>query len=667
MATYQYQDLINYNNTIYNKQTQAGYAKPEDLATDLGLSVLPANWQDNPNIQKVTALPWGTNAASTTAAPVAGTSTTAPIQEGTTRTNPTTGVQEFSNVEGGWSPVTSPGNTQASGTPTYIRQAGTTDVYNIGGSTPKYVSFEEANAGNIWGQVQEVQNASQYGVQATNLNSLVGPGTTSIGDTGLITAESPALPSGGDINNYLTNASADLQAARTTLESSYDKQIKALQDQQDSLQRQMDAYKTEEETTLSKIGALSTPWQKAYEDSERQRLLIEKNYFDNQSSIKELEDLMNKAVSDIQYEQAITGLSSIRNPRIAKTKEDYAARVGVIEAVMAARNNQIAVATNLVDRGINAIANDKKAQIDYYNGLIKFYDGLRTEKGDRLITLEAQELNYVNAKIGLLENDLTKLQASSDYIKNLMIDPATAGAMEKAGVKLTDSIETINSKLAKYSYTKEVQDRANTMAENGYSQLLASEVAGKSPGTVITTVDSNGNKAYWYKAGDYKQQVVGSAETGYSLVTFDNAGNIINKVSVGGGTSTSGSTIISTGDKMYDLATVQGVKDLAAASGWTYADIRLQMDRLFPNDISDTTKVNLLNQAGLFAPKDDATSLTREHVASLYGITDNSEKTGFLGLWGKTNAEKLDEIMTSIKSYQDAGYADEKILTMLQK
>src|SRR3546814_19621707 len=43
-------------------------------------------------------------------------------------------------------------------------------------------------------------------------------------------------------------------------------------------------------------------------------------------------------------------ISSILSPIIAILKENLAARAGVIEAVMSARNNQIAVATNLIDR-----------------------------------------------------------------------------------------------------------------------------------------------------------------------------------------------------------------------------------------------------------------------------------------------------------------------------
>ncbi len=60
------------------------------------------------------------------------------------------------------------------------------------------------------------------------------------------------------------------------------------------------------------------------------------------------------------------------------------------------------------------------------------------------------------------------------------------------------------------------------------------------------------------------------------------------------------------------------------------------------------------------------TKLTRENVSSLFGIPDDSSKTGFLG-FGKTNSEKLTDILSSIKKYQDVGYSDEDILKMMKE
>ena len=45
--------------------------------------------------------------------------------------------------------------------PQYQRQTGTRDVYDVSGATPRYISFEEAQRGNIWGEVKDVPQVGQ--------------------------------------------------------------------------------------------------------------------------------------------------------------------------------------------------------------------------------------------------------------------------------------------------------------------------------------------------------------------------------------------------------------------------------------------------------------------------------------------------------------------------
>jgi len=537
MATYQYQDLINYNNTIYNKQTQQAYSTPEALAKDLGMAAMPENWQNNPAITPVTTLPW----------------------QGTTTT------------------------------PSYVRQTGTQDVYNVSGTQPQYVTFDQANQQNLWGQVRDLPSLSSYGIN----------------DVGPITDQSPTVQAGGNTTTYLTNASADLQSARMTLEKSYNTQIQSLASQQKALQTKIDAYQAKEETALGELQTLSTPWQEDYETNERQRLMVEQNYFDNQNSVKELETLMNKAVADIQYTEQVTGLSSIRNPRISQIKTDYAARVGVVEAVMAARNNQISVATNLIDRGIKAIANDKQAEIDYYGTVMDFYDGLRTEAGDRLIDLSDEEKTYVKAKIGMLENDLATLQETQNYIKELMVDPATARAMEQAGVKLTDSIETINGKLSAYAYTKEVQDTANTLTADGYRQLLPQEVAAYSADKIQVSTDSRGNKTYWYNPTRNTEKTTGTGSD--NVYTFEDP--------------TTGKTV------EVDLGTVEGVQSYVKSNpGITYEEMKVMLDDKLTG-VTASSIEGLLAAAGLKPSVEDTdiTAAKRKIIGAIQVSRDAGE------------------------------------------
>lgn len=335
----------------------------------------------------------------------------------------------------------------------------------------------------------------------------------SINDTIPTTTKTPDISYNANID-YVSGLQAQVEAQRKSLETAYQNQINSINQQKAEAQAKMDEYKIKEESTLGSMESLSQPYQQALESSERERLKVEENYFANQSSVKELEDLLNQSITDIQSAESVTGLSAIRTPRINKIKEDYEARAGVINAVMAARNNQISVATNLIDRSINAIANDRKSQLDYYSNVLNFYDSLRTEEGNKLITLTNDEKNYVNAQINLIQNDLAQAESTANYVKQLMLDPASAQAMEGAGITLNDSIPQINAKLSAYSYQKEVQDVSNTMATNGYKAILPQQVSSYSSSEVVTLTDSQGNKKYFWKPTSASTtQVASGAET----------------------------------------------------------------------------------------------------------------------------------------------------------
>lgn len=80
-----------------------------------------------------------------------------------------------------------------------------------------------------------------------------------------------------------------------------------------------------------------------------------------------------------------------------------------------------------------------------------------------------------------------------------------------------------------------------------------------------------------------------------------------------------------------------------------------------------TQKAAIQKVYGVDASKE--TKLTRASMSALFGIADNSSKSGILGFFGggKTNSQKLDDLMSTIKKYQDVGYKDDEILKLMQE
>ncbi len=314
----------------------------------------------------------------------------------------------------------------------------------------------------------------------------------------------PATTADNLMASYTQSALETLEKNRIAVENAYQQQLDTIKQQQDAAQKKYDDLLTKQEDILTTdVKPLTEPFRADIEASERQRLQVEENYQANQTLTNELDTLLTQIQSDLLAEKNVTGLSSIRTPRIAAATEQATARVGVIEAVMAARNNQITVAENLIDRTVTAMTADRQDQLNYYNSLLSFYSEEKDFAGNQLIQLTSDEKEMINNQIGLLENDLAITQSNAENIKKAMTDPDTALAYAKANVTLNDTPEQINIKLAKQGYIDEINDDSKEMAKDGFTYLIsgANIPDGATPMTKTYTDPTTGKtiEKTWYK------------------------------------------------------------------------------------------------------------------------------------------------------------------------
>lgn len=259
-------------------------------------------------------------------------------------------------------------------------------------------------------------------------------------------------------SSYVSGLSASVEAARKALDTN-------LATRQQNNDVQMAQVKQKEQQTVDKIGELSTPFRADLETQQRESLYVNKNFEDNQKLVDELDQLLTEGNNLIKEQQGVTGIAAIRNPRIQQTMNDVAARAGVIQAVMAARNSQISVAENLIDRSVNAITQDRNDQINYYNTILQLnnQDKLTLTEENKLIALQ---------QVALLQGDLEQAQETSLIVKKLMLDPASAQLMADSGVTLNDSVEVITQKMAQGTYLQEVRGITNSYAADGGTPIL---------------------------------------------------------------------------------------------------------------------------------------------------------------------------------------------------
>lgn len=282
-------------------------------------------------------------------------------------------------------------------------------------------------------------------------------------------------------SQYVSGLNSAVESARRALDGNLSSRLQAND-------AQLATVKQKEQDTLDKIGELSTPFRENLENTERDRLKINENFDENQKLVDELDQLLTEGNNLIKQQQSVTGIAAIRNPRIQKTMNDVAARAGVIQAVMAARNNQISVAENMIDRSISAIAQDRNDQLSYYQTI------LQLNNQDKISLTDDNKL-IAQQQIALLQGDLEQAQTTANYVKQMMLDPAKAQLMADSGVTLNDSVEVINQKLAQGSYLQEVRDVTNEYSAEGAKAI--SDPSGVPAKQLRSFTDSRGVTHYF--------------------------------------------------------------------------------------------------------------------------------------------------------------------------
>ncbi len=279
------------------------------------------------------------------------------------------------------------------------------------------------------------------------LNPVVAPNANTIG----ITAPTFPATTAPSINgSYFSNLATSKDVTQNQLQEVNTKIIADLQAKIDENNKKIeDLNKLQQEGVISNIQQLSQPFRQQIEESQRQILHINENFEANQKLTNELETLLTEGNDLIRQQKEVTGLASIRNPRIAKTIDDISARVGVIQAIMAARTGQINQAENLIDRSINAINADRVDQINYYKTLYDFYQNQKDETGKKIISFSSEQKDYIKSQIDSIQNSIDTTKSNADAIKKAMVDPDTAMLYAKSGVTLNDTPEQINKKIAK--------------------------------------------------------------------------------------------------------------------------------------------------------------------------------------------------------------------------
>jgi len=444
-----------------------------------------------------------------------------------------------------------------------------------------------------------------------------------------------------------TGLQQQLDQQRKELEESYQRELERTQKQLEEARGKEEEWRSKQEDVLEKAEPLTTPFRADIEKSERERLKVEENYFQNQALVNELDSLLTESTELTRklQSQKVPGLAGIQqSERMVKAKEGVQARVAVINAVMAARNNQIGTALTFIDRTVNTITQDRQDRLDYLNGLFNWYETQRTEEGAKIFNLTKDEKETINSQISLLENDLARTQETSDRVKELMLENPQLAA--DSGISLDDTVEEITTKLATAEYSREVIDLRNKQEEDGYSQISEGEASSKPAGEVRTITDSKGKARYYWKPEEVEYLSVSEAEKlGVPYGTTKTQARAMG-ITTGGDGGDGGAVFVTDTGEQFDLSTTEGIRGLADI-GYSYEDIYSLLD--INTKLTTGAIKGLLEGAGLRSSGDKENALsdlgaTIDDYKDLWKEKGDSNEYGTREQFRNTIAGKFSEL-----------------------
>lgn len=352
------------------------------------------------------------------------------------------------------------------------------------------------------GKQMTVEDPNQFFSEDYSLKTPDTSGTTPVPTTAPAgvapTFTPPALTSQSEAAGFVESAAKNAETQKAQVEKFRNEQLKSIDTQKKEAEAKQKEYAAQEKGALDSSKPLTSAFRETTEKSERERLKVEENYFANQKTVGELDTLMNEAVTKVEEMKGVTGLDAIRNPKIQKAVTDYNARIGVLQAVMAARNDQITVAENLIDRTITAVNSDRQDALKYYDAVRSYYSGLKDDQGKKLVTLAGDEEKIIEERVSEIKKEIADSQAVGDTIKKMMFEDPQR--VESSGITVNDSMETISNKLSEYDYKKGVMDVRNKMSANDYAPVSNAAEAKKLAAAgrqVVEIEDIKGNKSYY--------------------------------------------------------------------------------------------------------------------------------------------------------------------------
>lgn len=269
-----------------------------------------------------------------------------------------------------------------------------------------------------------------------------------------------------------------LETSATHARSTLDDVLKTQRD--DAIKRQEDAA-----SRLQKILSESDP-QKRATYAQEQRIVqqqldsaesasrtVTEDFESRRRIVGELETLLNDGNNLIKQQLGLPVGQRVVEKRASQALQDVQARGGVLQAVIAGLDGNIALAHTLIDTAGSAVRTQWQDQVAYNNAVLEL-------AANKELAIDGEHKKYAEEQLGMAKSKLDGIEKTIARIKEAMIDPETARDFADAGITLNDSVQEINKKLGAQVQRREDKKVSETLAmdalQNGAPPAIAAQM-----------------------------------------------------------------------------------------------------------------------------------------------------------------------------------------------
>jgi len=290
---------------------------------------------------------------------------------------------------------------------------------------------------------------------------------TKLSGAGSVSMPQPTAPAAQE--SFQTGVQSSVDSAEANLNTSLAKQRDEGLERQDELNTKLEGIMKESDPAKRETSAQEGRiMQNQLDAAEDASATLEEDFNTRRSTVDELKKLLTQGNQLIERAKSQPIALSVLDKSISQTTQDVQARAGVLQAVLTGLDGNISEAHSIINNAQSAVSASWQDTLTYNEAYMNL-----VQTGE-LAKNKIYE-DYASSEVSLAKDKLDNIQATSDYLKKLMVTPDDAKFMARAGVSLNDTVDEINEKMAAQSQRDEINDTINDLSKDGYKYVPYAE------------------------------------------------------------------------------------------------------------------------------------------------------------------------------------------------